>query len=294
MGFPVRGNRLRVLLVLAVLAAGAGGVVGSGDIGRATGGADSASESPGSGASGDPAARAMPDSLRPLDALLAAVRLDLKSGDYDQATVDAKELIARSQDEPATLEQGYLLLIRNCVMRGNSYKNEPQGREPSELFYKEAERYVVECLSIAQLRHVKPSPAENPPEMVEMFRRVREESFGSIHLLRLDPADALVILEGDTLRLVAPDTVLALDDLPAGQHTLTLRRSGYRDLVDRITVKPGVVAEKSYTLSHRRGLAWVAQRAAVPVVGAAYLVFRKHTPERVPSPLDGPPALPGE
>ncbi len=236
-----------------------------------------------------------PTSARPLDALIAESKEGLKTGEYDEATRDLKQVIARAQDQPSVLSQGYLLLIKADVMRGNYYKSEPEGRDPSELFYREAERSVVDCLSIHALRHIKPEPVvDYPPEMVALFQRVRSESFGSIRLLHLNPPDAAVIFEGDTLHAAAGDSTVELDDLPLGPHTLVIGREGYRSLTDRITVAPGSVTEKSYELSRRRGALWYTERSGVAVAGAVtYLVLRRHDSANSSTPpLSGPPAAP--
>jgi len=229
--------------------------------------------------------------------LIAGARAGLKAGDYDQAARNLKTIINTAESTSPYLAQGYLLLVQTYVMRGNYYKTEPQGRETAELFYREARRFTEEGLRRPQLRHLRAEPSlEYPPEMVEIFRQARAELLGSLRIVRLEPVDAAVVLDGDTLRVNPADSTLDEHDLLAGPHRVTLHRRGFKDLSETLQISPGSVTERSYTLSHRHGPFWYASRSAVLLGSVAALVVsrsgRSDAGKTPATPLPGPPALP--
>jgi hypothetical protein len=135
-----------------------------------------------------------------VDAQLQAARDLLKQGDYDLAVEVLRGAITASHDDPAKLREAYLLLTKTYVFLGNDFKFKPQGRMASSLNYKEAKATIAELLAVPALRHTLPEPAdEYPPEMHALFEEVRHEVFGAFRVVGLDPVDATVWLDADTL-----------------------------------------------------------------------------------------------
>jgi len=219
----------------------------------------------------------------------------IKSGEYDQAIEKLKGLIGQTQRRTETLRKAYLLLIKTYVYRGNVYKREEQERETSHFYYDAARERIAECLSIRELRHTRPEPeTDYPEEMVAFFKDVRAQILGSFRVPGVSPADAVVLLDADTL-CASPGNVARGDvDLRVGQHLVTVRYPGFRDVTEEITIAPGVTLERSYQLTKRRGRLWYASRvgAAVGVVvGVVAVLVRPGTGES-PTPLPGAPPPP--
>lgn len=265
-------------------------------------------------------------------AALYAARDSLRMGGYDASVQILKPALDRSQGDETLLRDVYLMLIQTYFYAGNYFKSEPQGREISELFYREGRRYAEECLSVPGLRHLRPeSPAEYPPEMIECFRRIRSERLGDLRIQSIRPSDAIAVLDGDTLRPASagsefleppssvgsdssrgaeqdpsvptaigrdiqdtpPNPIHALD-LPVGRHSLLLLRPGYRDLREIIEIRPGSVTERTFEMRRNKGPLWYGTRGAVLVGGVvAYLVTRDD-PDKSSGvpPLPEPPAPP--
>jgi hypothetical protein len=183
------------------------------------------------------------------------------------------------------------------VIRGNSYKLKTQERETSELYYQEARKAIVKCLNEPGLRHTWPSPPSHfPPEMLALFAEVRSEIFGAFRIVGLDPADACVTLDGDTLRTMPGDSLLGDLDIPVGLHLITLQRDGFRTVTAEINISPNSTLERDYRLAKARGPWWYVSRIGLPVTAVAALVISagggEHEPVDTLSPFPPPPDPP--
>jgi hypothetical protein len=129
--------------------------------------------------------------------------------------------------------------------------------------------------------------------MYSLFEKVRYESLGSLRILKLTPADACVLLDGDTLRVTPPDTLLRETDLAAGAHRLTIRRPGYKELRETIQISPGAATEREYALRRKHGAFWYASRSGIALGGvtAVLLSNRSHGGEAAPPPYPEPPPM---
>jgi len=219
----------------------------------------------------------------------------LKSGDYDRAIEILKAALARGP-YPVPLQRDlYLQLIKTYVTLGNDLKFRPQGREMSNLNYRAAREWMVECLSVPALRHTKPEPATDyPPEMVRLFGEVRAEVFGAFRVVGVEPVTATVLFDGDTLRLSA-DCVRGDDDLKVGAHRVTVWAPRYRAQTETVTISPGATLERSYGLSRRRGTRWYVTRGVLGVgaaVGLGLLLGRETGAGAPPGESPLPPAPP--
>jgi len=232
-----------------------------------------------------------------LDSLVSEGRHALKYGEFDLAAQDLRAAVDLAGSHPGRREQlgqAYLYLISTYVQRGNWYKNEPYGRETSDLFYREGRRCIEECLSRRELRHLRAEPPTRfPPEMHALFDRVRLERFGTFRVVQVSPPEAEVLLDGE---LVPADSALVLreeSDVSAGEHEVVVRCSGYRDLVEKVLIAPGELTDRVYNLKRRRGVLWYTGRSALVLGAAAAAVLFTRPEEAGPrSPLPEPTTLP--
>jgi hypothetical protein len=207
-------------------------------------------------------------------------------------------MIARSAERPDEQREAYLLLIKTYVFLGNEYKFKPQGREASNLNYRAARELITEALSIPALRPIRPEPASDfPPEMITFFAEARNRLFGTFRVVGLEPREAVVLLDRDTVRTEPWEPGPSMGDLPVGKHTVTVRAAGHKDLIEAITISPGATLERTYRLEKRRGPLWYAGRAAgaLGVVGGAIALIagsRKDGTTDTAQPLPGAPPPP--
>jgi hypothetical protein len=221
----------------------------------------------------------------------------LKQGDYDRAIEVLRGAVDASHQDPAMLREAYLLLAKTYVFLGNDFKFKPQGRMASSLNYKEAKSTIAEMLAVPELRHTLPEPVdEYPPEMHALFDEVRHEVFGAFRVIGLEPADAVVLLDADTLGTLPGETTLGEVDLPVGKHAVLVQKEGYEDLAEEITVSPGSILERSYTMKKRRGKtwygAWIGGSVALIAGVAALVAAGSDQAGSSVQPLPGPPPPP--
>jgi hypothetical protein len=224
----------------------------------------------------------------------------IKDGDYDGAIGVLRGTIQELKPNFPALREAYLLLIQSYVFLGNKNRYMPQGKETSALNYKAARELIVECLSIPQLRSTRPEPAsEYPPEMITAFAEVRAQMFGSFRVVGLEPADAIVTFDADTLRPYVGDSTTAAGlsavDIPVGNHVVGVSRPGFKMLHEEVAISPGGALERSYQLPRQRGkgfYAAVAGGAALVVAGVVALWPDNETAGA--QPLPGPPGPPSK
>jgi hypothetical protein len=201
----------------------------------------------------------------------------LKNGDYERAIDLLRTAIERARNRLPELQDAYLLLIKTYVLRGNEYKLDIQGRTTSELYYQYARQEIVKCLGTRELRHTQPVPvSEYPPEMVDLFAKVRREIFGSLRVVDLTPLDATVLCDADTLRAPLTDSLPGDTDISVGPHLMVVRRIGYRDLTEEVHISPGSVLELRFRLEEKHGAGWYALRGGVlsgAIGGAAWAIL---------------------
>ena len=243
----------------------------------------------------EPAA-APPEQVPIGDDVLASARELIKTGEYDRAIEVLKSAIAGGRGDPARLRDGYLLLIKTYVFLGNDLKFKPQGREVSNLNYRAARELIAECLRVKDLRHTRPEPAsEYPPEMVSAFTEVRGQIFGSFRVVGLEPRDALISLDGDTLRALQPGSLLGDVDVAVGPHRVVVRAPGFMLVTEEVSISPNSTIERSYQLKRRRSRVWYATvgTGTVGVVGGLIaLLARGAGGAAAVEPLPGAPPPP--
>jgi len=102
-----------------------------------------------------------------------------------------------------------------------------------------------------------------------------------------------VTFDGDTLGFLPGATIRGDIDIAVGPHAVAVRAPGYRDLVEEVTITPGVHLERPYTLAKRRDTWWYASRIGA-VVGLTSLGIAMHDDKgsQTNTPLAEPPPPP--
>ena len=219
-------------------------------------------------------------------------------GLYDDAVPMLKALVGLSDSAPEIRWSAYLLLIRSLVFLGNHHKLKPDGRQASQLFYEEARRTIVECLGIAEFRHVEPDPSTGDPrKMVELFADVRREIFGSLRITELSPSDAVVVFRGDTLHAHPLSGVIEEIDVPVGTHPLDVYHDDFPVLHVDVLISPNTVVERPVALEKKRNPLWIglalAAAAGAGVVAAVLGGSAGSGSDEPPDPLPEPDPPPG-
>ena len=231
-----------------------------------------------------------------IDATLQQARdLIYTSGDYDGAVRLLRENIDWQRPPDDKLREAYLLLIDSIVYLGNARVADPGGYSTAQILYDEARTTIAQCLSVKELRQTRPEPDSLfAPETKRFFTEVRQQTLGGFVVRTLQPDDATVMLDGDTLRAMPGESVRSDLNLLAGTHTVHILRDGFDELTEEIHIEPGVTASRDYALNKRRGWTWYATRGtglAVVAVGVVALVGSA-SDESTPPPLEPLPGAP--
>jgi hypothetical protein len=89
-----------------------------------------------------------------------------------------------------------------------------------------------------------------PRERDDRDDRVRESRFGSL-AIRVQPADAIVIVDGSEWRGAADDEGEILIQVPPGRHRIELRKDRYETFTTEVDVQPGVSTPINVLLQSR-------------------------------------------
>jgi PEGA domain-containing protein len=234
-----------------------------------------------------------------IDATLQRARdLIYTSGDYDGAVRLLREEVDWQRPPDAKLREAYLLLIDSIVYLGNANVADPGGYSTAQILYDEARTTIAQCLRIKELRQTRPEPDSLfAPETKRLFTEVRQQTLGGFVVRDLQPEDAVVTLDGDTLRALPGETGRGDLDLMAGVHSVVIQRHGYAEYVEELRVQPGVTTTRDYVLKKHRGWSWYATRVtglAVVTGGIVALVAGggEETPPAA-EPLPAAPPPPG-
>ena len=245
-------------------------------------------------------AASVAETAAPRDTVASALdtaRELLRDGDYDRSIEVLRAALEVARTDTSKLRDTYLLLIKTYVFLGNDLKFKPQGREASSLNYQEARRLIAECLGTPALRHTYAEPASQyPPEMLGFFSEARHRLFGAFRVQEVFPANAVMLLDGDTLRVPPGETTAGDVDIATGAHVVVVRAPGFTERVDHITIAPDVTLERSYRLVRRKSALWYATRGAgaAGVLGGLIAAFagKRNTSTASASPLPGAPDPP--
>ncbi len=231
----------------------------------------------------------------PGETLDSARRL-IVSNRYDEAIVALKELLGQIEQDVTTRQQAHLLLIMGYVLQASDQENNKE-IPASKRNLLDAREGVRKCLEAPGLRHTTPEMAANfpasdiPPKMIQMFKEVRSEIFGTFEVSEISPPHAMVILGGDTLTVLPNKTTLGDTDIPAGRYVLVVQANGYQTQTDDLDIVPGVNLVRPYTLKKDKGKGWWATRVGVTaavLVGIGLLIPDEDPPEPLPGPPDPP------
>jgi hypothetical protein len=118
--------------------------------------------------------------------------------------------------------------------RTDDTEHEPDAREPEERRYPPRD----------------PERRYPPREPVDRDERTRESRFGSL-AIRVQPPDAIVMIDGTEWRGAADDDGEILIQVPVGRHRIELRREGYEAYATEVDVRPGVTTPVNVLLQSR-------------------------------------------
>jgi hypothetical protein len=192
------------------------------------------------------------------------------------------------------LREAYLQLIETYETWGNrEYRT--KGRVAARAFYDKAQSVIEEALRHPELRHLAPD-SSYVDEMIDHFAAVRARIFGKFRVDHLEPAHAVVQLDGRILGVVPGETRIGDDDLAVGPHQVLVQADGYKEYRETIDISPNETTGRHYTLQKKRGplwyAGWGAGAAAVVVGGALVLTAGDEPASTAPQPLPGPPNPP--
>jgi hypothetical protein len=203
---------------------------------------------------------------------LEQAREYLRSAEYDKAVAVLETHIEDSSGDPEALEPAYLLLINTYALLSNDFRSRGDF-VTSELYLDRAEESILECLQQPGLSHVRAVPeVDYPPEMVALFRATRASIFGSFEVTSLDPPDAVVMIDDVPVPVPAGSEFPKIENVPVGEHVLTVEADGYKTFTEEITIRPSTAMARELDLSKNRGFMWFASRGAV-VAGVVAIAF---------------------
>jgi hypothetical protein len=180
------------------------------------------------------------------------------------------------------------------VLLSNDFRDR-QDPVTSELYLDRAETSILDCLQNPGLAHVHPEPeVDFPPEMVALFRDTRDRIFGSIQV-KVEPPDATVRLDGEPMSIPPGARFPGAQNVPVGEHALTMEAEGYKVLTEQVTIQPNTTVAPEFTLKKNRGFLWYASRGAVVTAGVvvAAILGSGGGGEEPVEDLPGPPPPPG-
>jgi hypothetical protein len=120
----------------------------------------------------------------------------------------------------------------------------PEAARPLER--RDDERYRDE----PEERVPEPRDPRLPPRPREADERTRESRFGSL-AIRVQPSDAVVIVDGTEWRGAADDTGEILIQVAPGRHRIELRREGFQTFSTEVDVRPGVTTPVNVLLQSK-------------------------------------------
>lgn len=230
-----------------------------------------------------------------VDSSLEQARVLMTSLEYEKAIAVLEPVLEATRFNPDRLRETYLLLIEAHVYGGN---RSAIGSKEQQLWYDEARDLIRECLGVRELRHTLPEPPENyPTEMLGLFESVRRETFGAFEITQLEPRDAEVVFDGQTV-VAGDDGVWRVANVPVGVRMLVIRKPGYEDFTEDVEIAPATLVSRPYALHKKKGFGWYATRVAAPVIVAVGVVVGLAAggdePAAVEEPLPVPPLPPSK
>jgi len=194
-------------------------------------------------------------------------------GEYDRAAQQLRQIIQDYSGSDRVLRLAYSHLV--VVYNEN---NDQEGA-------REAAREALE-----RFPDITAEDITLPPFVNGYYDELREEMFGSLTIK--DPEGCRVFIDDKH----AGETPLVLDYVRAGEHRLTITKSGYEDFAETVTIEAGGVLSMKPSLDRKHDWKWWSLRvgAGALVVGLLAIGLSGGGDDGVPpeEPLPDPPAPP--
>lgn len=234
------------------------------------------------------------------------------SGDaYGPVLVKARELLREGEHQAAiellrpaidemvqqlvayreNLREAYLLLVNHQVQRSKKFFRDGD-RESGRLWREDAKTTIAECLETPGFSDVAPDPARDPADMFDLFDEVRREIFGTFRVVELDPPQARVHLDAESLGNGEEGLPLVRSNLESGFHLVVVRAEGYKDLTDEIDLSAGTTLDVKYALEKEPGWGTWTMRAVLAGATVAVVASLAKKGGSSPGPLPEPPLPP--
>jgi hypothetical protein len=215
----------------------------------------------------------------------------LVTGEYGKAEAVLRTAV-NNETDPAILWPIWLKLIQTHVVHANSYGAEDV--EIAEHYLRTAKETIRECLENRELADLRPDPDLFHHTMIELFDETAREMFGLFVVKELNPANAIVRLDGTPVLIPPGEDLPRAENVPVGKRVITAEASGYQTATEEITINPNGTYSHTVNLKKKRGIIWYAGRGAV-IAGAAVvaiLVGGGGGGQTAEEPLPGPPGPP--
>jgi len=195
-------------------------------------------------------------------------------GEYDRAAEQLRQIIEEYADSDRVLRLAYSHLVVVYFENNDEEGARAAAREALERF----PDITAEDITL-------------PPFVNGYYDELREEMFGSLTIK--EPEGCRVFIDDKHVG----ETPLVLDYVRAGNHRLTITKSGYEDLAETVTIEAGGALSMKPSLDREHDWKWWSLRvgAGVLVVGLLAIGLSggdDPKPTEPDEPLPDPPAPP--
>ena len=226
----------------------------------------------------------------------------LNDGAYQPAKETLDDVLSDSTATIAERQRAHLLVIKLYVLASNDAESKGDDFNAQSNLVRAAEE-IRTCLEIPELRHTRPDPPQDfPKQMAALFDQERALMFASFRVKTLEPGNATVILDGDTLsgdpgELPAAYNVYARRQGRPVEHTFVIKAEGFKTQEGKFEMEPGQVYTPEFSLEKGCGFfpCWTLRGGVVlAALGIGALLLPGGDGTDTPDPLPGPPEPPGE
>ena len=237
-----------------------------------------------------------------MSTLLSQANQHLNDGAYQPAKENLDSVLTNPRASVQERQRAHLLLIKLYVLASNDAESKGDDFNAQSNLVRASEE-IRTCLETPELRHTLPEPPQDfPKQMAALFDQERALLFASFQVKTLEPENALVILDGDTLSGAAGALPVAYNVYArrAGtpvEHTVIIKAEGFKTQESTFEMEPGQVYTPEFSLERGCGFfpCWTLRGGVVlAALGIGALLLPGGDGTDTPDPLPGPPEPPGE